>query len=120
MVLHWDLYGWDEDQVSGRPCRALPSAPCGPHGAWDAGVPVWQAVPRLSAAFPPQEEMALELINCPDYKLRPHQHSYLRSTAILTLCLLMVLLGGLPGGRGGLETWAGDSPPEEPPRRSAS
>ncbi|XP_053058656.1 anoctamin-9 isoform X1 [Acinonyx jubatus] len=52
VVLHWDLYGWDEDQ----------------------------------------EEMALELINCPDYKLRPHQHSYLRSTAILTLCLLMICL----------------------------
>ncbi|XP_005401921.1 PREDICTED: anoctamin-9 [Chinchilla lanigera] len=50
VVLHWDLYGWDEDQ----------------------------------------EEMALELINCPDYKLQPHQHSYLRSTIILILSLLMI------------------------------
>ncbi|XP_063108069.1 anoctamin-9 isoform X3 [Cavia porcellus] len=50
VVLHWDLYGWDEDQ----------------------------------------EEMALELINCPDYKLRRHQHSYLRSTIILVLSLLMI------------------------------
>ncbi|KAF5913678.1 hypothetical protein HPG69_007593 [Diceros bicornis minor] len=50
VVLHWDLYGWDEDQ----------------------------------------EEMALELINCPDYQLRPYQHSYLRSTVILVLSLLMI------------------------------
>ncbi|XP_004638088.1 anoctamin-9 [Octodon degus] len=52
VVLHWDLYGWDEDQ----------------------------------------EEMALELINCPNYKLQPHQHSYLRSTIILVLSLLMICL----------------------------
>ncbi|XP_039696922.1 anoctamin-9 [Pteropus medius] len=52
VVLHWDLYGWDEDQ----------------------------------------EEVALELINCPDYKLRPHQHSYLRSTIILILSLFMICL----------------------------
>ncbi|XP_036783082.2 anoctamin-9 isoform X4 [Manis pentadactyla] len=52
VVLHWDLYGWDEDQ----------------------------------------EEMALELINCPNYQLRPHQHSYLRSTVILILSLFMVCL----------------------------
>nr|XP_044605867.1 anoctamin-9 isoform X3 [Equus asinus] len=50
VVLHWDLYGWDEDQ----------------------------------------EEMALQLINCPDYTLQPYQHSYLRSTAILVLSLLMI------------------------------
>ncbi|XP_014651309.1 PREDICTED: anoctamin-9 [Ceratotherium simum simum] len=50
VVLHWDLYGWDEDE----------------------------------------EEMALELINCPDYQLRPYQHSYLRSTVILVLSLLMI------------------------------
>uniref|UniRef100_A0A673THP8 Anoctamin n=1 Tax=Suricata suricatta TaxID=37032 RepID=A0A673THP8_SURSU len=52
VVLHWDLYGWDEDQ----------------------------------------EEMALELINCPDYKPQPHQHSYLRSAAILVVSLLMICL----------------------------
>ncbi|KAM5224512.1 anoctamin-9 [Hipposideros larvatus] len=52
VVLHWDLYGWDEDQ----------------------------------------EEMALELINFPDYKLRPHQHSYLRSSIILILSLFMICL----------------------------
>uniref|UniRef100_A0A8D2FRS3 Anoctamin n=1 Tax=Theropithecus gelada TaxID=9565 RepID=A0A8D2FRS3_THEGE len=52
VVLHWDLYTWDEDQ----------------------------------------EEMALQLINCPDYKLRPHQHSYLRSTVILILSLIMICL----------------------------
>ncbi|XP_012507381.1 PREDICTED: anoctamin-9 [Propithecus coquereli] len=50
VVLHWDLYGWDEDQ----------------------------------------EEMALQLINCPDYKLRLHQHSYLRSSVILALSLFMI------------------------------
>ncbi|XP_008589003.1 PREDICTED: anoctamin-9 [Galeopterus variegatus] len=52
VVLHWDLYGWDEEQ----------------------------------------EEMALELINCSDYKLRPHQHSFLRSTVILVLSLFMICL----------------------------
>uniref|UniRef100_A0A2K6L039 Anoctamin n=1 Tax=Rhinopithecus bieti TaxID=61621 RepID=A0A2K6L039_RHIBE len=52
VVLHWDLYMWDEDQ----------------------------------------EEMALELINCPDYKLQPYQHSYLRSTVILILSLIMICL----------------------------
>ncbi|KAL4671641.1 hypothetical protein H8959_004350 [Pygathrix nigripes] len=52
VVLHWDLYVWDEDQ----------------------------------------EEMALELINCPDYKLQPYQHSYLRSTVILILSLIMICL----------------------------
>ncbi|KAM4850559.1 anoctamin-9 [Urocitellus parryii] len=52
VVLHWDLYGWDEDQ----------------------------------------EEMALQLINCPHYQLRPHQHSYLRSTVILVLSVLMICL----------------------------
>nr|XP_024652415.1 anoctamin-9 isoform X1 [Macaca nemestrina] len=52
VVLHWDLYTWDEDQ----------------------------------------EEMALQLINFPDYKLRPHQHSYLRSTVILILSLIMICL----------------------------
>ncbi|KAL4829636.1 hypothetical protein H8958_006551, partial [Nasalis larvatus] len=52
VVLHWDLYVWDEDQ----------------------------------------EEMALELINCPDYKLQPYQHSYLRSTIILILSLIMICL----------------------------
>ncbi|XP_059008811.1 anoctamin-9 isoform X1 [Mustela lutreola] len=39
-----------------------------------------------------QEEMALEFINCPDYELRPHQHSYLRSLAILVLSLFMICL----------------------------
>ncbi|KAM7084506.1 anoctamin-9 isoform 2-T2 [Molossus nigricans] len=52
VVLHWDLYGWDEDQ----------------------------------------EEVALELINCPDYKLQPHQHSYLRSIIILVLSLFMICI----------------------------
>ncbi|XP_031531019.2 anoctamin-9 isoform X2 [Vicugna pacos] len=52
VVLHWDLYGWDEDQ----------------------------------------EEMALELINCPDYQLPLHQHSYVRSTIILIVSLLMICL----------------------------
>ncbi|XP_011785526.1 PREDICTED: anoctamin-9 [Colobus angolensis palliatus] len=52
VVLHWDLYVWDEDQ----------------------------------------EEMALQLINCPDYKLQPYQHSYLRSTVILILSLIMICL----------------------------
>ncbi|KAM9764163.1 anoctamin-9 isoform 4-T4 [Dama dama] len=39
-----------------------------------------------------QEEMALGLINCPDYQPRLHQHSYLRSTVILLLSLLMICL----------------------------
>ncbi|XP_073908253.1 anoctamin-9 isoform X2 [Castor canadensis] len=52
VVLHWDLYGWDEDQ----------------------------------------EEMALELINSPDYELQMYQHSYLRSTVILILSLFMICL----------------------------
>ncbi|XP_036151563.1 anoctamin-9 isoform X2 [Myotis myotis] len=39
-----------------------------------------------------QEEVALELINCPDYKLQLHQHSYLKSTIILILSLLMICL----------------------------
>lgn len=50
VVLHWDLYGWDEDQ----------------------------------------EEMALQLINDPHYKLQRHEHSYLRSTIILILSLFMI------------------------------
>lgn len=53
---------------------------------------VYVPVSEVCLAFP-QEEMALELINCPDYKLRPHQHSYLRSTIILVLSLLMVPRG---------------------------
>ncbi|XP_074258003.1 anoctamin-9 isoform X3 [Saimiri boliviensis] len=52
VVLHWNLYVWDEDQ----------------------------------------EEMALELINCPSYELQLHQHSYLRSTVIFVLTLLMISL----------------------------
>ncbi|XP_054432815.1 anoctamin-9 [Pteronotus mesoamericanus] len=52
VVLHWDLYGWDEDQ----------------------------------------EEVALELMNCPDYKLQLHRHSYLRSTVILVLSLVMICI----------------------------
>nr|XP_055157136.1 anoctamin-9 isoform X2 [Nyctereutes procyonoides] len=52
VVLHWDLYGWDEDQ----------------------------------------EEMALQLINRQDYQLRLHQHSYLRSSVILILSVLMICL----------------------------
>uniref|UniRef100_A0A2K5DKK1 Anoctamin n=1 Tax=Aotus nancymaae TaxID=37293 RepID=A0A2K5DKK1_AOTNA len=39
-----------------------------------------------------QEEMALELINCPSYKPQLHEHSYLRSTVILVLTLLMISL----------------------------
>ncbi|XP_021501901.1 anoctamin-9 [Meriones unguiculatus] len=50
VVLHWALYGWDEEE----------------------------------------EEMALELINCPDYKLKKHHHSYLGSTIILILSLFMI------------------------------
>ncbi|KAK2081154.1 hypothetical protein P7K49_040269 [Saguinus oedipus] len=38
-------------------------------------------------------EMALELINCPSYKLQLHEHSYLHSTVILVLTLLMVRRG---------------------------
>ncbi|XP_040826769.1 anoctamin-9 [Ochotona curzoniae] len=52
VVLHWDLYGWDEDQ----------------------------------------EEMALQLINSPEYQPRRHQHSYVRSTIILVVSLLMICL----------------------------
>lgn len=51
--------------------------------------------------------MALGLINCPDYQPRLHQHSYLRSTVILLLSLLMVLRGSCG--------WAGEQlgqPPE--------
>ncbi|KAB0390989.1 hypothetical protein E2I00_019890, partial [Balaenoptera physalus] len=40
----------------------------------------------------PQEEMALGLIACPDYQPRLHQHSYMRSTVILLLSLLMICL----------------------------
>ncbi|XP_061263574.1 anoctamin-9 isoform X3 [Bos javanicus] len=39
-----------------------------------------------------QEEMALGLISCPDYQPQLHQHSYLRSTVILLLSLLMICL----------------------------
>uniref|UniRef100_A0A2K5NQP3 Anoctamin n=1 Tax=Cercocebus atys TaxID=9531 RepID=A0A2K5NQP3_CERAT len=52
VVLHWDLYTWDEDQ----------------------------------------EEMALQPPHCPDYKLRPHQHSYLPPPVILILSLIMICL----------------------------
>lgn len=79
VVLHWDLYGWDEDQVRRR---GDPGA-CLPRGA---SVPASEVCP-----CPPQEEMALEFINCPDYELQPHQHSYLRSLVILVLSLFMVL-----------------------------
>lgn len=48
--------------------------------------------------------MALELINCPEYKLQLHQHSYLRSTIILILSLFMVPLGCPCGGWTGLGT----------------
>lgn len=37
--------------------------------------------------------MALQLINCPDYQLKTHHHSYLSSTIILILSLFMVLPG---------------------------
>lgn len=66
----------------------------------------WTCVPCLSVCLfdicvptsgyvwcPPQEEMALELINSPDYELQMYQHSYLRSTVILILSLFMVLPG---------------------------
>ncbi|XP_058925426.2 anoctamin-9 [Kogia breviceps] len=39
-----------------------------------------------------QEEMALGLTACPDYQPRLHQHSYMRSTVILLLSLLMICL----------------------------
>ncbi|XP_024843190.1 anoctamin-9 isoform X1 [Bos taurus] len=39
-----------------------------------------------------QEEMALGLISCPDHQPQLHQHSYLRSTVILLLSLLMICL----------------------------
>ncbi|XP_044799859.2 anoctamin-9 isoform X10 [Bubalus bubalis] len=39
-----------------------------------------------------QEEMALGLLSCPDYQPRLYQHSYLRSTVILLLSLLMICL----------------------------
>ncbi|XP_059959621.1 anoctamin-9 [Mesoplodon densirostris] len=39
-----------------------------------------------------QEEMALGLIACPDYQPQLHQHSYMRSTIILLLSLLMICL----------------------------
>lgn len=58
----------------------------------------------------PQEEMALQLINFPGYKLQPHRHSYLRSSIILILSLFMVLRGSM----GGLETEQGQLP-EVPP-----
>lgn len=61
----------------------------------EAGVPCLRCVRR-----PLQEEMALQLINCPDYTLQPYQHSYLRSTAILVLSLLMVVLGDPQHGWG--------------------
>lgn len=34
--------------------------------------------------------MALQLINCPDYQLKTHHHSYLSSTIILILSLFMI------------------------------
>ncbi|XP_051001065.1 anoctamin-9 [Acomys russatus] len=37
-----------------------------------------------------EEEMALELINYPDYKLIKHHHSYLSSTIILIMSLFMI------------------------------
>ncbi|XP_061058366.1 anoctamin-9 isoform X1 [Eubalaena glacialis] len=39
-----------------------------------------------------QEEMVLGLTACPDYQPRLHQHSYMRSTVILLLSLLMICL----------------------------
>ncbi|KAL0615936.1 Anoctamin-9 [Plecturocebus cupreus] len=45
------------------------------------------------ALHSPQENIALELINCPSYKLWLHKHFYLRSTVILILTLLMVCRG---------------------------
>ncbi|EDL17994.1 Trp53 inducible protein 5, isoform CRA_a [Mus musculus] len=39
-----------------------------------------------------EEEMALELINSPHYKLKDHRHSYLSSTIILILSLFMICL----------------------------
>lgn len=86
VVLHWDLYGWDEDQVRWVVIQA------GLCSRWLIGPTPGSAVPEAWCPCP-QEEMALELINCPNYQLRPHQHSYLRSTIILILSLFMVLLG---------------------------
>nr|XP_006131711.1 anoctamin-9 isoform X1 [Pelodiscus sinensis] len=37
-----------------------------------------------------EEELALQLINDPNYKLRKYQHSYAGSTAVLLLVLLMI------------------------------
>ncbi|XP_042638048.1 anoctamin-9 [Orycteropus afer afer] len=37
-----------------------------------------------------EEEMTQELINCPQYQPKSHEHSYLRSTVILALSLLMI------------------------------
>ncbi|XP_015417878.1 PREDICTED: anoctamin-9 [Myotis davidii] len=74
VVLHWDLYGWDEDQ----------------------------------------EEVALELMNCPDYELQLHQHSYLKSTIILILSLLMIcLMIGMGVGRRGGTGEGAVCPPEK-------
>ncbi|XP_049748957.1 anoctamin-9 isoform X2 [Elephas maximus indicus] len=39
-----------------------------------------------------EEEMMLELINCPQYQPKRYEHSYLRSTVILVLSLLMICL----------------------------
>ncbi|XP_077913651.1 anoctamin-9 isoform X2 [Halichoerus grypus] len=68
---------------------------CYLHGSVGHGVPgdlEAAAGPCGPALGPVQEEMALELINCPDYELRPQQHSYLRSTVILILSLFMICL----------------------------
>lgn len=37
-----------------------------------------------------QEEIALELINCPNYELRKHRHSFLRSSVILLVVVFMI------------------------------
>uniref|UniRef100_A0A8C8VJ19 Anoctamin n=1 Tax=Pelusios castaneus TaxID=367368 RepID=A0A8C8VJ19_9SAUR len=37
-----------------------------------------------------EEELALHLINNPKYKLQEHQHSYVRSTIVLLLVMLMI------------------------------
>ena len=87
------------------PHESAVSEPCGSE-AW---------IPALKLARSlPQEEMALELINCPDSQPRLHQHSYVRSGIIFLLTLLMVR-PGLPRGRG----WVGQ-PPEPPPSRHPS
>ncbi|XP_074131117.1 anoctamin-9 isoform X2 [Sminthopsis crassicaudata] len=39
-----------------------------------------------------QEELTLELINNPNYRLVKYQHSYLHSSAILICCLIMICL----------------------------